>query len=175
MRGGWLYIMTNRPDGALHTGVTSDIACRAFERREGPIDGFTLRYGLKRLVLTEFYEDIRDAIQREGNIKHSPRALKVRLIHAANSDRCNLYEDLNAGADEKDVDGREKLGHDGRGAVGDGEGRTGRLSAPPASATVLSPPAFRVGPAPAGRTARPSASDPLSAPAACWRRSLRTT
>ena len=108
MRGGWVYIMTNRPDGTLYTGVTSDIARRAFEHREGRIDGFTRRYGLKRLVLTEFYEDIRDAIQREGNIKHSPRALKVRLIHAANSDRCNLYEDLNAGADEKDVDGRVK-------------------------------------------------------------------
>ncbi len=60
MRGGWVYIMTNRPGGTL-TGVTSDIARRAFEHREGLIDGFTRRHGLKRLVLTEFYEDIRDA------------------------------------------------------------------------------------------------------------------
>jgi len=96
MRGGWVYIMTNRPDGTLYTGVTSDVARRAYEHREGLIDGFTRRYGLKRLVLAEFYEDIRDAIQRESNIKHWPRAWKVRLIHAANPDWRDLYEDLNA-------------------------------------------------------------------------------
>jgi putative endonuclease len=88
--------MTNRPDGTLYTGVTSDIARRAYEHREGLIDGFTRRYGLKPLVLTEFYEDIRDAIQRESNIKHWPRAWKVRLIHGANPDWRDLYEDLNA-------------------------------------------------------------------------------
>ena len=96
MRGGWVYIMTNRPDGTLYTGVTSDISRRAHEHREGLIDGFTRRYGLKRLVLAEFYEDIRDAIQRESAIKHGPRAWKVRLIHAANPDWRDLYEDLNA-------------------------------------------------------------------------------
>jgi putative endonuclease len=96
MRGGWVYIKTNERDGTLYTDVTSNIARRAFEHREGPIDGFTRRYGLRRLVLTEFYEDIRDAIQRESNIKHWPRAWKVRLIHAANPDWRDLYEDLNA-------------------------------------------------------------------------------
>ena len=96
MRGGWVSIMTNGPDGTLYAGVTSNIARRAFERREGLIDGFTRRYGLKRLVLTEFYEDIRDAIQRKSNIKHWPRAWKMRLIHAANSDWRDLYEGLNA-------------------------------------------------------------------------------
>ena len=70
MRGGWVYIVTNERDGTLYTGATSNIARRAFEHREGLSDGFTRRYGLKRLVLTEFYEDIRDAIQRESNIKH---------------------------------------------------------------------------------------------------------
>jgi putative endonuclease len=54
MRGGWVYTVTSEPDGTLYTGVTSNIARRAFERREGLIDGFTRRYGLKRLVLTEF-------------------------------------------------------------------------------------------------------------------------
>ena len=88
--------MTNRPDGTLYTGVTSDVARRAYEHREGLIAGFTRRYGLKRLVLAEFYEDIRDAIQRESNIKYWPRAWKVRLIHAANPDWRDLYEDLNA-------------------------------------------------------------------------------
>ena len=57
MRGGWVTIMTNRPDGALYTGVTSDVARRAYEHREGLIDGFTRRYGLERRVLAEIYGD----------------------------------------------------------------------------------------------------------------------
>jgi putative endonuclease len=70
MRGGWVYIITNRPNGTLYTGVTNDLSRRAFEHREGLYDGFTKRYGLKRLVWYECYEDIRDAIQRERNMKH---------------------------------------------------------------------------------------------------------
>ena len=56
MSGGWVYIMTNRPNGVLYTGVTSDIARRAYEHREGIVPGFTKRYGLKRLVYMEFHE-----------------------------------------------------------------------------------------------------------------------
>ena len=95
MSGGWVYIMTNRPNGTLYTGVTGDIARRAWEHREGLVKGFTQRYGLKRLVYMEFYEDIRDAIQREKNMKHYSRAWKVRLILEANPDWRDLYEDLN--------------------------------------------------------------------------------
>jgi putative endonuclease len=58
--------MTNRAKGVLYTGVTSDIARRAFEHREGLVPGFTKRYGLKRLVYMEFHERIADAIQRES-------------------------------------------------------------------------------------------------------------
>jgi putative endonuclease len=95
MSGGWLYIMTNRPNGTLYTGVTADISRRAFEHREGLVKGFTKRYGLKRLVYTEFYESIGDAIQREHNIKHWSRAWKVRLILDANPEWRDLYEELN--------------------------------------------------------------------------------
>jgi putative endonuclease len=77
MRGGWVYIMTNRPNGTLYTGVTSDIGRRAYEHREGLVKGFTKRYGLKRLVHIEFYETISAAIQRESNTKHWPRAWKA--------------------------------------------------------------------------------------------------
>jgi putative endonuclease len=61
MRGGWVYIMTNHPNGVLYTGVTSDIGRRAYEHREGLVPGFTKRYGLKRLVYMERYERIIDA------------------------------------------------------------------------------------------------------------------
>ena len=80
MRGGWVYIMTNRPNGTLYTGVTNDLSRRAYEHRTGLYQGFTKQYGLTRLVYLERYDDIRAAIQRERNMKHWPRAWKVRLI-----------------------------------------------------------------------------------------------
>jgi putative endonuclease len=81
---GWVYIMTNRPNGVLYIGVTSDLARRSYEHREGLVDGFTKRYGLKRLVYAEQHDEIIAAIQREKAMKHWPRAWKVRLIVAGN-------------------------------------------------------------------------------------------
>jgi len=52
--------------------------------------------GINRLVYMQFHEDIRDAIQREKNMKHYSRAWKVGLILATNPDWRDLYEDLNA-------------------------------------------------------------------------------
>ena len=95
MRGGWVYIMTNRPSGTLYTGVTADIARRAYEHREGLSGGFTKRDELTRLVWYEFHEDITAAIQRESNMKHRPRAWKIRLILAMNPEWRDLYLDLN--------------------------------------------------------------------------------
>jgi putative endonuclease len=94
-KGGWVYIMTNRRNGTPYCGVTSDLARRAWQHREGRIDGFTKQYGLKCLVYYERFEDIRDAIQREKTMKHWPRAWKVRLIHSMNPDWDDLYETLN--------------------------------------------------------------------------------
>jgi len=94
MKGGWLYFMTNRRNGVLYSGVTSNLPRRVFEHREGLIEGFTKRYGLKRLVYYEQFDDIRDAIQREKTVKHWPRARKVRLIHAMNPEWDDLYEML---------------------------------------------------------------------------------
>ena len=53
MRGGFVYIMANRRNGTLYVGITSNLPRRAYEHREGLIDGFTKRYGLKRLVYYE--------------------------------------------------------------------------------------------------------------------------
>src|SRR5260221_11929567 len=94
MQGGWVYIVTNRPNGILYVGVTSDLARRAWEHREGVAEGFTKRYGLKRLGYAERHDDIRVAIQRERNLKHWPRAWKGRLILADNPDWNDLYDQL---------------------------------------------------------------------------------
>ena len=91
MAGGYVYILTNRPNGILYVGVTNDLVRRVFEHRSGFVDGFTKRYGSRRLVYFERFVDIRDAIQREHNIKHWPRAWKVRKILIDNPDWNDLY------------------------------------------------------------------------------------
>jgi putative endonuclease len=94
MEGAWVYIVANRPNGTLYTGVTTDIGRRAWEHREGLVPGFTERYGLKRLVYVEAHTNIQSAIQRERNMKHWPRAWKVRLILATNPQWDDLYDRL---------------------------------------------------------------------------------
>jgi putative endonuclease len=94
MAGGWVYFMTNERNGTLYVGVTSVLPKRAYEHREGLVDGFTKQYGLKRLVYYERHDTIQAAIQREKNIKHWPRAWKVRLIHAMNPEWDDLYDTL---------------------------------------------------------------------------------
>jgi putative endonuclease len=89
-----VYIMSNRRNGVLYVGVTTDLLKRSFQHREGLIDGFTKRYGLKLLVYYEVFDDVRNAIQREKNMKHWPRAWKVRLIHGFNPEWKDLYETL---------------------------------------------------------------------------------
>jgi putative endonuclease len=92
--GGWVYVMTNRPNGTLYVGVTSELARRAWEHREGVVEGFTKQFGLKRLVYAERHEDIRAAIQREHNIKHWPRTWKLQLISSMNPNWDDLYDRL---------------------------------------------------------------------------------
>jgi putative endonuclease len=89
---GWVYFMTNRPNGILYTGVTDDLVRRVWEHREGVVDGFTKRYGLKYLVYFEQYDDIRDARQREQNLKHYLRAWKIRLILLNNPSWSDLFQ-----------------------------------------------------------------------------------
>ena len=94
MRAGYIYFTTNKVNGILYTGVTSNLVQRVHQYRIGAIAGFTKRYGLKRLVYFETYDDIRTAIQREKNIKHWSRAWKVRLILANNPEWNDLYQSL---------------------------------------------------------------------------------
>lgn len=91
---GWVYILTNRPNGVLYTGVTSDLIRRVTEHRAGQIAGFTQRYGLKQLVYFERHDDILAAIAREKAIKEWKRAYKTRLIMAGNPDWDDLYPGL---------------------------------------------------------------------------------
>ncbi len=93
-KGGWVYITTNKPDGTLYVGVTSDLPRRAHEHREGLITGFTKRYNLQRLVYVERHETIEQAIQREGRMKKWRRAWKIDLIVSQNPGWKDLYDTL---------------------------------------------------------------------------------
>ena len=92
MRGGWVYILTNRPYGTLYVGVTSDLARRIGEHQTRIIGSFSSRYGLTRLVYAERHEEIIGAIQREKNVKHWPRAWKIALIVGQNPGWDDLSE-----------------------------------------------------------------------------------
>jgi putative endonuclease len=90
MKPAWVYMMSNRPNGTLYVGITSDLARRVWEHREGAAEGFTKKYRLNRLVWAERHDDIQSARQRERNLKHWKRAWKVRLILEMNPE----WEDL---------------------------------------------------------------------------------
>jgi len=94
MAGGFVYMVTNKRDGILYVGVTSNLPRRAHEHRSSLIEGFTKRYGLTILVWYEAHDDIRTAIQCERTMKHWSRAWKVRMIHAMNPEWNDLYDQL---------------------------------------------------------------------------------
>ena len=89
-----VYIMANRRNGTLYTGVTPDLPQRAWQHREGAGAGFTKRYGCKLLVWYEWHDDIELAILREKQIKAGSRKRKLALIEAFNPTWRDLYGDI---------------------------------------------------------------------------------
>ncbi len=93
--GGWVYILANRKNGTLYTGVTADIAARMVQHREGTGSRFVAQYGVTRLVYAEPHDDITTAIAREKIIKKWRRAWKIELIERDNPDWRDLFFDIN--------------------------------------------------------------------------------
>lgn len=89
-----VYIMTNKRNGTLYTGVTSNLPQRVWQHREGVADGFTKRYGCKMLVWFEMHETMEAAISREKQIKAGSRKKKLALIEAFNPQWRDLYGDI---------------------------------------------------------------------------------
>ncbi|HEU5483042.1 MAG TPA: GIY-YIG nuclease family protein [Sphingomicrobium sp.] len=94
MRGGWVYIMTDRYRGTLYIGVTSNIAARVWAHKEDRGSKFCARYGLTRLVYAEPAPTIEEAIAREKAIKKWNRAWKIEQIERANPDWDDLFETI---------------------------------------------------------------------------------
>jgi putative endonuclease len=90
----YLYILASRPGGALYVGVTRNLVRRVYEHRTGAVEGHTKRYKVHSLVYFEVYSTAYDAIQREKNIKHWPRAWKTRLIAESNPTWRDLYDEI---------------------------------------------------------------------------------
>jgi len=88
----YVYILASKRNGTLYVGVTSDLARRVSEHRDGVVRGFTKKYGVKRLVYFESFGDIHDAIHRESRLKKYKREWKMNLIQKDNAEWNDLYE-----------------------------------------------------------------------------------
>ena len=79
-----VYIMASGRHGTIYLGVTSDLMARIHQHREGLIDGFTKRYGVKRLIHYEMHGMMDAAIAREKQLKAWKRDWKIALIEKEN-------------------------------------------------------------------------------------------
>ncbi|GAA4091390.1 GIY-YIG nuclease family protein [Zhongshania borealis] len=94
MKSPAIYILSNRPNGVLYIGVTSNLPNRIWQHRRGYLDGFSKQYRTHLLVYYEQFDDMHSAIAREKQLKHWKRTWKIELIERANPDWLDLYSSL---------------------------------------------------------------------------------
>jgi putative endonuclease len=91
---GYVYLLMNKSNSVIYTGVTSDLKKRVYEHREKCIDGFTKKYNVTKLVYYEVFDDIVTAITREKRIKGGSRQKKLDLAMSVNPSLSDLYDAL---------------------------------------------------------------------------------
>lgn len=89
-----VYILTNKRNGTLYTGVTSDLKKRIYQHKNNITEGFTSKYGCNLLVFYELHQTMPAAITREKQIKGGSRNKKLALIEDQNPEWQDLYEDI---------------------------------------------------------------------------------
>ena len=89
-----IYIMANKRNGTLYTGVTSDLIKRVYQHKHAEVEGFTKCYDCKQLVYYEQHENMMSAIEREKQIKAGSRKKKLILIESMNPKWLDLYETI---------------------------------------------------------------------------------
>ena len=95
MKGGFIYILTNKANNVLYTGVTSDLINRIIQHKEEHYPhSFTTKYKCKKLLYFETFDDIESAIKREKYIKGKSRAFKLQLITSVNPGFNDLWNQL---------------------------------------------------------------------------------
>jgi putative endonuclease len=90
----FVYIMANKRNTVLYTGVTSDLKRRTYEHRNKLIDGFSKKYNTNKLVFYETFTEPLHAITREKQLKGGSRQKKVDLINQKNTGWRDLYDDI---------------------------------------------------------------------------------
>lgn len=91
----YVYILTNKNNGVLYTGVTNDLVRRVYEHKHHlDPDSFTAKYHVTKLVYFEETSDVKAAIEREKQIKSWGRSSKIALIMESNPRMIDLYENL---------------------------------------------------------------------------------
>ena len=93
-RIGYVYLLANRRNGTLYTGVTSDLARRVWEHREGHGSAFVREWGCTRLVWFARFDRITDALAHEKRMKKWPRRYKINVIEETNPAWRDLWFDM---------------------------------------------------------------------------------
>jgi putative endonuclease len=89
-----VYILTNKNNAVLYTGVTSNLFKRVAEHRDKAVEGFTSTYNISKLVYYEEFNTMPEAIAREKQIKGGSRQKKLDLIKGMNPEWKDLYEEF---------------------------------------------------------------------------------
>lgn len=90
----YIYIMTNRNNTVLYTGVTNNLKRRVYEHKTGKGGLFTQKYNVNKLVFFEVSDDVNSALSREKQLKAGSRQKKIDLINSKNPEWNDLYDDL---------------------------------------------------------------------------------
>ena len=90
----YVYMLASARYGTFYLGVTSNLPARVWQHREGVVEGFTKKYGVKQLVWFEIHADAISALTREKQLKKWNRAWKINLIQQENPYWRDLYEDI---------------------------------------------------------------------------------
>jgi putative endonuclease len=93
-KGGYVYIVSNKNRTVLYTGVTSNLAQRIWEHKNGEGSSFTKKYNCVDILFYEFFDTIEEAIQREKNIKKYKRSWKENLITSNNPEMLDLHDQI---------------------------------------------------------------------------------
>lgn len=86
-----VYIITNTRNTVLYTGVTGNLVARIYYHKNKSVSSFSSKYNVEKLVYYEVYEDVKEAIKREKQIKAGSRKRKIDLINKFNPSWMDLY------------------------------------------------------------------------------------
>ncbi len=91
---GFVYFMSNKKDGVIYIGVSSELVQRVYQHRNGLVKGFTQKYNLKSLVYYEVHDCITAAIEAEKKLKNLHRTKKIAIIEQMNPQWQDLYDSI---------------------------------------------------------------------------------